>query len=245
MTPGVDQEVPCLIDTATKIFNSTTAGAQVGLQAKEATLGSGVTGTVLVKSASITYPGPAAATVVAADFENDAVSSAVYGVIGYNNDPTATVVTIASVTGLPANGASTKVAKVATTNWDTIPKFSVTLPQGKTLANYKVKVDAYFPRSTLGLTADNDNYYKDFLFFAGAAITGSAKPADNPTFYQSKTGTNGDMDKWKTFTLTVDATKAASLTGTIEIGLGINRPPMAAIDNAYYLDNIILEEIQP
>ncbi len=243
MTPGVDQEVPCLIDTTTDIFNSTTAGAQVGLQGKEATVGSGVAGTVLVKSTSIIYPGPAAATVVVADFESDAVDSAVYGVIGYNNDPTATVVTIASVTGLPANGTSTKVAKVATTNWDTIPKFTVTLPVGKTLANYQVKVDAYFPRATLGLTADGDNFYKDFLLFAGTAITGSAKAADNPTFYQSKIGSAGDMDKWKTFTLTVDATKAAALSGTIEIGLGLNRPPLASINNAYYFDNITLVEL--
>lgn len=173
-------------------------------------------------------------------FESDAAGTAVYGVVGYNTDATATVVTIASVVGLPANGASTKAAKVATVNWDTIPKFLVTLPQGKTLANYQITVDAYFPRTTLGVTND-DNYYKEFMLFAGTAITDAAKPDTYPTYYQSKISTiYNDVDVWKTFTFTVNPAKAAMLTGTIEIGIGINRPAVGTNNNAYYLDNITL-----
>jgi len=245
LTEGADQTISCIIDQG-GIFDQTAFDAQVGIQAVSDAV---IAGTVIIKSAKITYPAgvtsssssssPSALTV---DFENDTVGDNVYGVIGYTETPTATVVTAASV-GLPANGSSIKVAKVATTDWDTIPKFLVTLPEGKTLADYQVKVDAYFPYTTLGLDATTgaDNYYKSFLLFAGAEITGAAKPADFPTFHHTTIETDYDsVDKWKTFTFDVDATKGALLTGTVEIGLGISRPAVGTNNNAYYLDNITL-----
>lgn len=239
LTAGTDKEITCQLDTATDVLNSASAGAQIGLKAVNGTVGASFAGTFLIKSAKITYP----SKTISVTFEGDTVDAPVYGVIGYNNTATATVATLASITGLPANGASTKVAKVISAgNYNTIPKFQVTLPAGKTLANYQIKVDAYFPRASAGYSGDN-NFYKDFLLFAGAAITGSADATAFPTFFHSKISTAGDMDAWKTFTFAVDATKAAALTGTIEIGLGINRPLSVGSPDAYYLDNITLVEL--
>lgn len=235
LTPGVDQTITCLLDTEKDVLNSSISGAQIGLKAVGAT----VSGTVLIKSVKIAYAKP----LVGVNFESDTPNAPVYGVIGYNNTPTATVVTVASVTGLPANGASTKVAKVISAgDYNTIPKFLVTIPAGKTLANYKIKVDAYFPKNTVGFGGGEGNYYKDFLLFAGASITGSA--AQTSTYYHSKIGTvYEEVDVWKTFTFSVDAAKAASLTGAVEIGLGINRPLSVGSNDAYYLDNITLVEL--
>lgn len=172
------------------------------------------------------------------NFESDAVDSTYEGASWNAGELTATVVTIASVTGLPANGDSTKVLKVVVGNFNAIPVMEVILPAGKTLADYNVKVDAYFPRSTLGLTDAGANYYKDFMLLAGTSITSGASET-NPA-YQSKIGTIwDDIDVWKTYTLTVDATKGAALTGTIKIGMGLNRP--AGTNDGYYFDNVRLE----
>lgn len=104
--------------------------------------------------------------------------------------------------------------------------------------DFTVKVDAYFPRSTLGLTNSEANYYKDFLFLAGATISSSA--SDTNPAYQSKFGTIwDDVDVWKTYTLAVDPTKAANLTGTIQLAFGLNRP--AGTNDGYYFDNLRLE----
>jgi hypothetical protein len=114
----------------------------------------------------------------------------------------------------------------------------VSLPEGKTLADYNVKLDAYFPRNTLGLTNGEANYYKDFIFLAGTSITSGA--GDTNPAYHSKIGTIwDDIDVWKTYTLTVDPTKGAALTGTIKIGMGLNRP--AGTNDGYYFDNVRLE----
>lgn len=124
--------------------------------------------------------------------------------------------------------------------------FEVTIPDGKTLANYAVQVDVYFPYATLGLTT-SENYYKTFMLFAGTTITGAAEEAN--AAFQSKVGDADNntpawdgVDKWWTLTLDVDPTKAALLTGTVQIALGIHRIGGTDAD-AYYFDNIKLVEL--
>lgn len=172
------------------------------------------------------------------DFDSDTVGTTYEGT-GWNPaHVTATVVTIASVSGLPAHGSSTNALKIVVSDYNAIPLMEVSLPAGKTLSDYNVKVDAYFPRNTLGLTDSNANYYKPFLLLAGTAIT-SAASETNPA-YQSKIDTiYDDVDTWKTYTLTVDATKGAALTGTFKIGMGLNRP--GGTTDGYYFDNVRLE----
>lgn len=187
-----------------------------------------------------------AATNLTVDFELDAVEST-YGSIGWDSPAVnATVVTIASVTGLDANGASTNVLRVVPLNWNSVPMVQVTIPQGKTLADYAVQFDVYFPYAKLGLTT-SENYYKTLMLFAGTTITGAAEESN--AAFQSKRSNASDntpafdeVDKWITLTLNVNSTKAALLTGTTQIALGINRPAGTNAD-AYYLDNIKLVEL--
>lgn len=171
-------------------------------------------------------------------FESDTEGTVYEGASWNAGELTATVVTIASVTGLPANGDSVNVLKVVVGNYNAVPIVEVSLPAGKTLADYNVKVDAYFPRSTLGLTDAAANYYKDFMLLAGESISSGAGES-NPAYHSKIATIWDDVDVWKTYTLTVDATKGAALTGTIKIALGLNRE--AGTNDGYYFDNIHLE----
>lgn len=178
-------------------------------------------------------------------FEGDAVGTS-YSSIGWSGSAsnTTSVVTISSVTagtGLPANGTSVNVLKVTPLNYNAAVLFTITIPTGKTLADYtSVSVDAYFPRSTLGLSSDGDNYYKPLYLFAGTTISGAAQTSN--AAYQSTYDTvYSDVDAWKSFTLAIDSTKGALLSGTIQIAIGLNRPADATNDDAYYLDNIQLK----
>jgi hypothetical protein len=259
LTPGTDQVIECVIDESDKKFNQTNFDVQVGIQGKLQT--GTIAGTVVIKSAKITLAAQSSSSSSSAqsssvvssasnplvDFEADAPGTVYAGIAWSPESIIPTVVSIASVTGLPANGASTKVLKVEVTNYNSAPLFNVTIPENKSLNDYNVKVDAYFPRNTLGLTAAGGNYFKPFLFFAGTTLTGAANdtaPGDptlpgNPGFQSKFETVNEDVDVWKTFTFTADPTKGAILTGNIQIALGINRE--ATTNDAYYLDNVRLE----
>ncbi|MGM8228245.1 hypothetical protein ACSV5M_16820 [Cellvibrio sp. ARAG 10.3] len=180
------------------------------------------------------------------DFEEDTAGT-VYSGTGWviPDELDASVVTIASITagdGLPANGDSLNVLRVKPSNYNTIPLVEVTIPEGKTLADYSVTVDAYLPHSSLGLTEDGDNFYKDFFLLAGTSITSGANVEN--VAYHSHIPTEGNVDQWVTFTLTVDPVKGAALTGAIEVALGISRNADNTNDDAYYLDNIQLVELE-
>ena len=194
---------------------------------------------VVDSSSSIVSSSSSAQAIVTPDFEADSPGATYGGAAWRMEDITATVVSLASVTGLPANGSSTNVLKVVIKEYNAAPIVFISIQDGKTLADYVVKVDAYFPRNTLGNSGSGSNYYKEFLFLADNTISSAA--VDTEAAYQGKQNTIwSDVDVWKTFTFTPDATKAASLTGTIQIALGINRPPGDDVD-AYFLDNIRLE----
>lgn len=192
-----------------------------------------------VASSSSAASSSAGVAILTNDFEQDALGST-YGVIGWGNPgTTATVIAALSISGLPANGDSINILRVTSGEYNAGPKFSVVLPAGKTLADYLVKVDVYLPVSSLGLVDEWDNFYKDFIFMADTTITG-ALSIDNP-LYHSKFSTEWNHgDAWLTFTFTPNATKAAELTGELEIALGLSRPAGDESD-AYYLDNIRLE----
>ncbi len=241
-----DYVATCLLDEA--VLNQTVNGLQVGVQAS-GTNATTPTGVVTIKSAKITLASaPAnsssssssssAASNPLVDFEADAAGTTYGGIAWAPTNITATVETIASITGLPANGTSTKVLKISVTDYNSAPMFSVTVPSGKTLADYNLKVDAYFPRNSLGLTDAGGNHFKSFFFLADTALTGAS--TDSNAAYQSKIETDADdVDAWQTFTFTPDATKAAALTGNIQVSVGISRP--ATTNDAYYLDNLRLE----
>jgi hypothetical protein len=174
------------------------------------------------------------------DFESDEAGTTTYSAMGWTGvvADVGSVVTIASVTDLPANGASVNVLLVEPTDWNEICIFTITIPEGHTLGDYStVSVDAYFPRNTIvSSPPDDDNYYKDFMLHAGVTLSGGAQTTGTCMDYF---GTVWDeVDVWKTFTFDVDS--ASTLEGDIQIGVGISRPAISDNDG-YYLDNIILE----
>ena len=132
--------------------------------------------------------------------------------------------------------------QAVTLNYNAFVKFTFTLPAGKTLANYALQIDAFFPYATMGLTT-SENYYKDLMLFAGTSITGTPD-SSNADFQSTRVSTPAwnEVDAWKTLTLNFDSTKAALLSGTVEVAVGINRPAATTAD-AYYLDNVQLVEI--
>lgn len=238
LTESEDYTATCTVDMAE--FNQSENGVQVGVQAS----GDSPTGLVTIKSLKITLASggdsssssssnssSSAASNLSVDFEAD-TAGATYGGIGWaSTDLTATVVAISSVTGLPSNGSSTKVLKVEAANYNAVPVFNVSLPAGKTLNDYNIKVDAYFP-------SEGDNSYKPFLLLAGTTITGEA--SINNAAYQATINTGpADIDVWKTFTFTADSAKGSSLTGDIQVAVGISRGKTT--NDPYYLDNVKLE----
>lgn len=175
------------------------------------------------------------------DFEADE-AGAVLSVAGWDGDAaasgTATVVNIADISGIPANGESVKAVKFVGGNWNAGIKLTFTMPAGKTLADYNIVFDVYFPRTTPAeYTGGDNNYYKD-LFVAGGATVSSGLNETNGG-YLGKLATEGNVDAWHTFTFTPSAA-AETITGTFELAFGINRPAGSATD--YYLvDNVGLE----
>lgn len=175
------------------------------------------------------------------DFEADEAGAAL-SVAGWDGDAaasgTATVVNIADISGIPANGESVKAVKFVGGNWNAGIKLTFTMPAGKTLADYNIVFDVYFPRTTPAeYTGGDNNYYKD-LFVAGGATVSSGLNETNGG-YLGKLATEGNVDAWHTFTFTPSAA-AETITGTFELAFGINRPAGSATD--YYLvDNVGLE----
>lgn len=187
-------------------------------------------------------PEPPAAIEI--DFESDTAGTTTYPAMGWGGvfADVGSVVTIASIIagdGLPANGDSVNVLLVEPTDYNEICIFPITIPAGYTLGDYStVSVDAYFPRETLGITAEHsNNYYKEFILEADTTLSDGAECLSCMDCF----GTDwDDVDVWMTFTFDIDS--ASTLEGDIEIAVGISRPAInVENDFGYFLDNIVLE----
>jgi len=161
------------------------------------------------------------------DFESDAVNTTYPGIAYASTDINAVV---------EANPAGDgQSLHVISNNWGACPKFSVTLPDGKTLADLlNVTFDFYFDNVDQTAAGQTPNSYKPFNYFFGAQ--GTAFSASAPT---GKTGnliagpSDNPAQTWlsKSFvpTLETDLTQL----NQFDFGLGIY------IDQCnYYLDNI-------
>ncbi len=216
-------------------------GLTIGMDSYTGTMGT----PVIIKAIGITLdpseqpapPPPAASSV---DFETDAPGTTYTG-LGWSADNlNASVVNIASVTGLPAHGTSTRALKVSVTNYNAMPKVTIAVPSGKTLADYDVHVDIYFPVNSAGVSGDGDNGWKSVWLFAGTSLSGGAQ--ETHADYQSSLPNGSFHDQWHTFEFAVDPAKAALLSGNIEIAVGINRSASNHTNDAYYIDSIRLIE---
>lgn len=132
----------------------------------------------------------------------------------------------ATIAADPTN-AGNKAVNIVTTNWDAFLKVNITLPSGKTLANYETfSYDIY-----IGTNANdaNPNYKNSFVFLDDVKkleTTGYAKQAE--------------MSTWttKTFTLAslaLTSTELAKSTFALAFGLSTDK-------GNYFIDNVKLIE---
>jgi hypothetical protein len=210
-------------------------------------------------SSSVASSVSAAAIDLYYDFEADAVGTA-HAVSGYNgNDPASAVATVVDGTAfvtIPAQVDSAHVLKVIPGNWDSGAKFTMVLPEGKTLADYDISFDLYVPKNTIDADfTGGDNGYKTLAVVAGPAVSNKIKGdvvfnGDNFNYYAIGTAavgrgtTDADgyaSDAWVTVTIPTNVAAAQNVSGTFELGVGIGRP--AGSDHDFYLlDNVILVE---
>ena len=239
LVAGEDQTVSCTIAEGGK-FDQADYKVQIGVQAIG--VDTPVSGTVLIKSVTIKLASGSSsssslATILSYDFEADELGSAYPGASWDAGDVISTVISVSDSPDLAVGNDSLKALYVLVGNYNAGPLFNITLPAGKTLNDYTVKVDAYLPHQTLGgNSAGGGNFYKDLLVLAGVEISSSVN-VNNPD-YQGSIPTEGNVDVWRTFTLPVDPVKGAELTGAIQLAFGLNRPGGT---DGYYFDNLKLE----
>ncbi|GHT76139.1 hypothetical protein FACS189463_0640 [Bacteroidia bacterium] len=156
------------------------------------------------------------------DFENDE-TGAVYQGIGWSVDTYSAVVA--------ANPSGTgKSLHFTSTNWNSYPKFTVTLPENKTFGDVeKIKLDIYFGE---GGSSDQNNY-KHFDVFVG--VSGASFTANEATFATDNLVTNDERGKWLFKEIAIPATVSSELKALNAFDLGVG----LLVENAdYYLDNI-------
>ncbi|MDR2804346.1 MAG: T9SS type A sorting domain-containing protein [Dysgonamonadaceae bacterium] len=160
------------------------------------------------------------------NFENDEIGAVYEGIAWYPENITAVVAND------PAAGVRGKSLHVTSTNWNAYPKFSVILPNGKTVADIeKVKFDLY-----LGTNGSSDqNSWKSVDWFLGA--TGASFAAGTSTGQANNLITNDATNTWiaKEMPITTEKIENVELlaSNAFSFGMGI------LVEKAdYYLDNI-------
>jgi len=136
----------------------------------------------------------------------------------YTTDGTATIAAD------PTN-AGNKAVNIVTTNWDALLKVNITLPSGKTLANYETfSYDIY-----IGTNAndENPNYKNSFVFLD-----------DEKKFEDAEYPKQAEMSTWttKTFSLAslgLTTTELAKSTFALAFGISTNQ-------GNYFIDNVKL-----
>lgn len=154
------------------------------------------------------------------DFESKTIGATYPLKAWYETDGTATV------SANPTN-ASNKAVRVVTSNWDAMLKLNVSLPAGKTLANYdELSFDIYIPANS---GDENPNYKKMHVF-----IDDVKKHEDSDFIKQA------DLSTWtkKTFSFTdLNVTDDEKAKSAFSLAIG-----MSTDKGDYYIDNVKLRE---
>ncbi|MDR1526093.1 MAG: T9SS type A sorting domain-containing protein [Dysgonamonadaceae bacterium] len=156
-------------------------------------------------------------------FESDEIGTVYEGIAWSSDNITAVVETD------PAAGTRGKSLHVTSTNWNSYPKFPVTLPDGKTVADIeKVQFDLY-----LGTGGSSDqNTWKSVDWFIGAP--GASFTANAATGQANNLITNDATQTWiaKEMAITTESAELLALNA-FDFGMGL------LVEKAdYYLDNI-------
>ncbi|MDR2840420.1 MAG: T9SS type A sorting domain-containing protein [Paludibacter sp.] len=165
------------------------------------------------------------------NFETDDIGT-VYASIAWNPN------NISSIVSANPTVATEHSLHVVATNYNSFPKFSFTLPEGKTFAGIeKMTFDIHFILAEGEIESYPQNRYKALFFFIDAPATtftvnAPTKQFDN--FFGDET-----LNTWipKTVTFTDAAFEQFAALNAFDIAFGINHNK---ID--FYLDNIVLVE---
>lgn len=175
-------------------------------------------------------PTPVPALPISFNFEGEPVTTSSIGSLTAQTITTASMVTaVQSDFTTPSN----KMLKVVNSNYNTVPKFSITLPEGKTLADYTQLTAKYYSVS------GTDSAYKPAYLLAANSLNYTGASLDTcPDLIAPKvdSGFSGN-GSWKIVTFSIDHTKATAVSGSaIEIAIGMSAPNNAT----FFLDEITL-----
>lgn len=162
------------------------------------------------------------------DFEDKEIG-ATYSKVAYNSDAfTAVIVENPTVSG-------EKSLKLEVDNWGSAPRFSVLLPEGKTLNDIeKVTFNIYIA------SVSTDINYKDWNCWFGAKDTSFSAGSPTKTIKNNYIG-DEKKDQWvaKEFAIqTLELTEAVLALNEFDMAFGIHCPGEKS--NTYYLDDITL-----
>jgi len=158
------------------------------------------------------------------DFESTAPT---FGVVNYGVESS-----VIDTVDLSAYGSS--MVQVTNSNWGQGIKFSFTLSEGKTIADYKgVQMNVFLPADVVPVQ-NQDFTYKDFRVAAG---TGAYVALPEGTEYVGW-NTGGSVGIWTLVDISNWDTLAAAIgdATTFNIAVGVNTP----CANPYFIDNVML-----
>jgi hypothetical protein len=178
-----------------------------------------------------------AQTTVLKDFTSNSVGDS-YPIYGLYQNAVSTTRGTATVAADPAgtNGNSVKVVPISGNH---LVQFTITIPSGKTLANYDNFYFDLYPTNILndGITAGQTGArYSTALVQIGSSCTPTAAGA-TALLYETASVDKGSSNTWHT--IAVDLTKLTGLSAysgsqSLFIGLYSNN------NTIYYLDNIVI-----
>lgn len=158
------------------------------------------------------------------DFESTAPT---FGVVNYGVESS-----VIDTVDLSAYGNS--IVQVTNSSWGQGIKFSFTLPEGKTIADYKgLQMNVFLPADVV-LVQNQDFTYKEFRVAAG---TGDYVALPEGTEYVGW-NTGGSVGSWALVDISNWDTLAAAIgdATTFNIAVGVNTP----CANPYFIDNVML-----
>jgi len=178
-----------------------------------------------------------AQTTVLNDFSSNAVGDS-YPIFGLYQNAVSTTRGTAVIAADPAgtNGNSIKVAPISGNH---LVQFSITIPTGKTLANYDNFYFDLYPTNLLidGVTATGTGArYSTALVQVGSSCTPGASGA-TALLYETATVDKGSSNTWHTITIPLSSLAGLSAySGTQSLFIGL----YSNANTIYYLDNIKL-----
>lgn len=187
---------------------------------KQIYLQKGGAGTLVLKEAFLSGAATPSAVI---DFENKEIGTT-YATVAWG--PT---VMTASVTANPSGTG--KSLHAVGTNWNSYPRFTVSLPEGKKLGDIqKIMFDIYFS----DVTSDQNSWKKADYFFGPTGATFTPNAATGTT--SENIVTTDSKVTWLPKEITLPETLSAELKALSEFdfAFGIN-----AEKTDYYLDNIL------